>query len=69
MYWVPEDRVDFTEPRKRQERLPEWGGQTWARVTLALGSPSSPQQPLSRVPGTWREERASVTEQDRPQGH
>lgn len=32
--------------------------------------PSSPQEPLSHVPGTWREERAFVMEQqDRPQGH
>lgn len=51
MYWVPKDRVDFTEPRKRRYRLPEWGGQTWVLATLALSSPSSLLAAIEPCPG------------------
>ena len=42
MYQVPKDRVDFTEPRKRQERVPEQREQAQALAILALSNPSSP---------------------------
>lgn len=46
--------MDFTEPRKGQQVLPE----TWELVTLAPGSPRSSQQPFSRVLRTWSKERS-----------
>lgn len=58
--------MDFTEPRKGQEVLPE----TWELVTLAPGSPRSPQQPLSHVLRTWSKEQILAMEDPgRPQGH
>lgn len=56
---VLKDRVDFREPSKRQEALPEWRRQTQELVTLVPGSPRSPcQQPPSHVLGTWSDEEA-----------